>query len=38
MARHRHRDGDRGRFVLLLEILGLLTALATLAGAILRLL
>jgi hypothetical protein len=38
MARHRHRCGDRRRSVLVLEVLGLATAIVTLVAAILQLL
>ncbi|ROP63381.1 hypothetical protein EDF55_2135 [Curtobacterium sp. ZW137] len=38
MAKHRHRCGNRRTSVLVLEVLGLVTAIVTLAGAVLQLL
>lgn len=38
MAKHRHRCGDHRRSVIVLEVLGLATAIVTLVAAILQLL
>ncbi|SOC89247.1 hypothetical protein SAMN05660766_2968 [Curtobacterium sp. 314Chir4.1] len=38
MAKHRHRCGERRTSVLVLEVLGLATAIVTLVAAILQLL
>ncbi|OII14805.1 hypothetical protein BIU96_09865 [Curtobacterium sp. MCBA15_008] len=37
MAKHRHRCGDRRRLVVVLEVLGLTTAIVSLVAAILQL-